>query len=513
MLLHAADDEGQHIVGHVDRGGVRGKHFQGSGKKIVQVFLVFEARLQLVLRLKELLDVVRDPEGRIAPEHAFVLEKRHFHRTVPAARGHLEFLGLASRKHLVPGMPECLVRVFREFVHREPHDTASFAEFAHMDEVRDPVAAADDDPARNLLENGPEQLQQAPAIIIPDHDVSEHGEDQNGGKRHGDQLAGIFPAEQQPRIHADDQIVRIGAPVDPEPLEAAGRNDPFRFDRFPDPRRAATVQQTTVKQSGQLVDRSIGRTHHSAGDGKREHRIVHGEDRDVGVETETLQEKRRRDEVSGVEPVPRMEQHRGPFAAFVYATDHFRRIDGIVVDDHAFRVRMRFLQRFLHFRHEPSSGFRASGKRDDPFGVGEDLEDQVQRFLQRRIQDHAADVRAFADTGFLRLLSAVKQQGYLLRDRIAVPAQKRQEFLPNADHGGDLASVQHGLQPVELLSDLLLRRIQDVKTRLHHHKGIPERRHMLRNAVQKITIIRMGGIGGEQQKHTARPRLFRRDGC
>ena len=130
IFLHAADDERQDIVGHFDGGAVGGEFFQGGGEKIVQFFLTGEACLQFILRLKQIFDVVRDPERRIPPEDFLVLEKRHFHRTVPAACCHLEFLCFAGGEDLFPCMTEGLVRVFRELVHGEPDDAAVFPELA-----------------------------------------------------------------------------------------------------------------------------------------------------------------------------------------------------------------------------------------------------------------------------------------------------------------------------------------------------------------------------------------------
>lgn len=192
MLLHAADDERQYIVCHVDGRGIGGEHFQGGGKKIVQFFLIGQAGFQFILRLEQIFDVVRNPECRVAPENLFVLEKRHFHGTVPAARGHLEFLRLAGSEDFFPCMTECLVRVFRKFVHRKPYEAAVLAELAHVNEMRDAVAAADDDAARYLLEHGAEKFQQTAPVVVPYGDVAEQSQNQHNGERYGDQRAGIF---------------------------------------------------------------------------------------------------------------------------------------------------------------------------------------------------------------------------------------------------------------------------------------------------------------------------------
>ena len=188
-------------------------------------------------------------------------------------------------------MPEGLVRIFRELVHGEPYDTASLAELTHMDEVGDTVAASDDNAARDLFEHGTQEFQQASPIKIPDGDVGEERQDQDHGKRYGDQRAGILPAEHRLRVRADHKIVHIEEPADPEPLETAGGDDLFRIDRFPLALRAGLIQQTMVKQFYQLAGCSLGRADRTAGDGERKHRIREREYRDIGIKTKTLEEE------------------------------------------------------------------------------------------------------------------------------------------------------------------------------------------------------------------------------
>ena len=108
-----------------------------------------------------------------------------------------------------------------------------FAEFPYVDEMRDAVAASDDDAARNLFEYGAEEFQQTTTVVIPYGDVAEKRYDQYDRERYGDQRTGIFPAEHRQIVHADHQILRIGVAADAESLETAGRDDLLCFDRFP----------------------------------------------------------------------------------------------------------------------------------------------------------------------------------------------------------------------------------------------------------------------------------------
>ena len=73
-----------------------------------------------------------------------------------------------------------------------------------------------------------------------------------------------------------------------------------------------------------------------------------------------------------------MEQDDGILATLTDAPDHFRRVNLVIIDDHAFHVRMGLFQTCLHILNKFAPHFRATGQRDDALCTGKDMEYHVQ---------------------------------------------------------------------------------------------------------------------------------------
>ena len=139
------------------------------------------------------------------------------------------------------------------------------------------------------------------------------------------------------------------------------------------------------------------------------------------------------------------------------------------------------------------------------------MEDQVESFFHRVVQDHAARVLMFRKLVVQRLPFREENQPRFRRDLIGVPGQKRQKLLTDADHGRHVAAVQKGFQAVESALELLLRGVQHIEFLLHDQIGIVERCYVLRYGIRDIDMLRVGGCEREKDQNAVGA-LFRRGG-